>query len=113
MRVETRRGGGKAGCTATNGQGDWQILPDGTSVPTTIRPVWPHPAPRAFFAPPGYFHRARLRRPRRPLGVRQFQGREFDVDRPSSRYGGDPRELWFDRRTTCWPAPSTAAAPGR
>jgi hypothetical protein len=52
----------------------------------------------AFFGAAGYFHRARFDARGELLGVRQAEGRSFDVVLVKP-WGGNARELWFDRRT--------------
>jgi hypothetical protein len=97
MRVETREGAGKR-AHGYNGQGDWQILPDGTSVANDDPAGVAATRTDAFFGAAGYFHRARFDARGELLGVRQAGDRSFDVVLVKP-WGGNARELWFDRRT--------------
>jgi hypothetical protein len=97
MRVETREGAGKR-AHGYNGQGDWQILPDGKSVDDNDPAGVAATRTDAFFGVAGYFHRARFDARGELLGVRQAEGRSFDVVLVKP-WGGNARELWFDRRT--------------
>jgi hypothetical protein len=97
MRVETREGAGKR-AHGYNGQGDWQILPGGTSVDDNDPAGVAATRTDAFFGAAGYFHRARFDARGELLGVRQAEGRSFDVVLVKP-WGGNARELWFDRRT--------------
>jgi hypothetical protein len=97
MRVETREGAGKR-AHGYNGQGDWQILPDGTSVANDDPAGVARTRTEAFFGAAGYFHRARFDARGEILGVRTDHGRSFDVVLVKP-WGGAARDLWFDRRT--------------
>jgi hypothetical protein len=97
MRVETREAGGKR-AHGYNGQGDWQILPDGTSVDDNDPAGVAATRTEAFFGASGYFHRARFDARGELLGVRQAEGRSFDAVLVKP-WGGNARELWFDRRS--------------
>ena len=97
MRVETGEAGGKR-AHGFNGQGDWQILPDGKSVDDNDPAGVAATRTDAFFGAAGYFHRARFDARGELLGVRQAEGRSFDVVLVKP-WGGNARELWFDRRT--------------
>lgn len=104
MRVETHDGpspDGKSGkhVHGFNGQGDWRILPDGVSVPDDDPAHVAHTRAQAFFGAAGYFHRARFDAHGEFIGVRQTKdGKSYDVVMVKP-YGGDARDLWFDRRT--------------
>lgn len=97
MRVETQEGAGKR-AHGYNGQGDWQILPDGKSVDNNDPAGVAATRTDAFFGAAGYFHRARFDARGEFLGVRQAGDRSFDVVLVKP-WGGNARELWFDRRT--------------
>jgi hypothetical protein len=97
MRVEASEAGGKR-AHGFNGQGDWQILPDGSTLADDDPAGVARTRAEAFFGAAGYFHRGRFDAHGELLGVRVSQGRSFDVVAVKP-YGGDARELWFDRRT--------------
>jgi hypothetical protein len=97
MRVETQDAAGKR-VHGFNGQGDWRILPDGQSVPDDDPAHVASTRAQAFFGAAGYFHRARFDAHGELVGVRTAKGRSFDVVMVKP-YGGDARDLWFDRRT--------------
>lgn len=98
MRVETHDAGG-VHVHGFNGQGDWRILPDGASVPDDNPAHVARTRAEAFFGAAGYFHRARFDAHGEFIGVRSTRdGRSFDVVMVKP-YGGDARDLWFDRRT--------------
>jgi hypothetical protein len=52
----------------------------------------------AFFGGYGYFHPGRFDQRGAMVGVRKDGGADFDVVRIEP-LGGEPRDLWFDRRT--------------
>jgi hypothetical protein len=81
-----------------NGAGDWQIQPNGAVTGVADRPTVTEARTEAFFRVNGYFYPGRFEGNGDYLGVRQAGGRSFDAlsVRP---WGGNPRELWFDRRT--------------
>jgi hypothetical protein len=97
MRVETHEAAGKR-VHGFNGQGDWQILPDGTTLADDDPAGVARTRTEAFFGAAGYFHRARFDARGEVLNVRQGPGRAFDVVLVKP-WGGNARELWFDRRT--------------
>jgi hypothetical protein len=97
LRVETNGPGGKR-VHGYNGQGDWQIQPDGRSVDDNDPAGIARTRTDAFFSAAGYFHRARFDARGEVVGVRQAQGRAFDVVLVKP-WGGNARDLWFDRRT--------------
>ena len=97
MRVETREAAGKR-AHGYNGQGDWQILPDGTTLADDDPAGVAATRTEAFFAAAGYFHRARFDARGELLGARSDHGRSFDVVLVKP-WGGNARDLWFDRRT--------------
>jgi hypothetical protein len=97
MRVETREPAGKR-AHGYNGQGDWQILPDGTTLADDDPAGVAATRTEAFFAAAGYFHRARFDARGELLGGRSDHGRSFDVVLVKP-WGGNARDLWFDRHT--------------
>ena len=97
MRVETQELVGKR-VHGFNGQGDWQILPDGTTLTDDDAAGVAGTRTQAFFGAAGYFHRARFDAQGEVLNLRQGSGQAFDVVLVKP-WGGNARELWFDRRT--------------
>jgi hypothetical protein len=97
LRVETREAAGKR-VHGYNGQGDWQILPDGTTLADDDPAGVAATRTEAFFAAAGYFHRARFDARGELVGVRSDDGRTFEAVLVKP-WGGNARELWFDRRT--------------
>lgn len=97
LRVETREPAGKR-VHGYNGQGDWRILPDGTTLADDDPAGVAATRTEAFFGAAGYFHRARFDARGELLGVRKADGRTFDAVLVKP-WGGNARELWFDRRT--------------
>ena len=81
-----------------NGGGDWQIYPDGRVTGVDDRPTVAAARTEAFFRVHAYFYTGRFDAKADALGVRRGAGGAFDVLRIQP-VGGEPRELWFDRRT--------------
>lgn len=97
MRVETREPRGLH-VHGYNGGGDWHIYPDGRVTGVDQRGVASAARTEAFFRVHGYFYTGRFDAKADALGVRRGPGGAFDVLRIQP-VGGEPRELWFDRRT--------------
>jgi hypothetical protein len=97
IRTETQTPAGKF-VEAYNGAGEWRILPSGVITGSVERPVMAEVRSDAFFGAYGYFYPSRFDLRSSHLGVREAQGRSFDVVRVQPA-GGEPRELWFDRAT--------------
>ena len=97
MRVETHEPAGKR-VHGYNGQGDWRILPDGTTLAEDDPAGVARTRTEAFFGAAGYFHRARFDARGEFLGLRKADGHAFDAVLVKP-WGGNARELWFDRRT--------------
>jgi hypothetical protein len=81
-----------------NGFGEWRILADGQKTGSVDPADMAEIRSDAYFAAYGYFYTGRFDVRSSLLGVRQAQGKSFDVVRIQPA-GGEPRELWFDRRT--------------
>ena len=95
VRIETREAAGLR-IHAYNGAGDWQILPNGKPTGADDRPALARARTAAFLSAYGYFFPSRFPADGAHIGVRQADGRSFDVLRVKPG-GGEPRELWFDR----------------
>ena len=96
-RTETVTPAGKL-VQAYNGAAEWRILPSGVITGSVDPAVVAEVRSDAFFGAYGYFYPSRFDLRSVHLGTRQSQGRSFDVLRVQPA-GGEPRELWFDRRT--------------
>lgn len=97
LRVETHPPQGKL-IQGFNGAGEWRVLASGAQTGSIARQVLAEVRSDAFFAAYGYYFPSRFDMRSSHLGVRQAQGRSFDVVRVQPA-GGEPRELWFDRAT--------------
>lgn len=96
-RVETGAGAAKV-VQGYNGYGLWWLplttpWPPGTQVELMARA-----RSDAFFAAYGYFFTGRFDMRSTHLGARPSGGRSFDVVRIHPEFG-EPREVWFDRKT--------------
>jgi hypothetical protein len=97
FRVETREPGGLH-IRAFNGQAVWEILPSGVATGGDDRDTLIAARNEAFLAVNGFFYPQRFTTRGTYVGVRQAQGRSFDV--VSLQPGGGAfQELWFDRDT--------------
>jgi hypothetical protein len=96
LRTETRDAGGLR-IQGFNGQAEWQVAPDGTITAVNDHLTLSRARTEAFFAANGYFFRGRFDARGDYVGARSFGGRSFEVVRVQP-WGGEPRELWFDRR---------------
>jgi hypothetical protein len=97
LRIETRTPAGKL-VQGYNGQGEWRILANGLTTGSVDRAVLAQTRSDAFFGAFGWFYPSRFDVRSTYVGVRQSQGRAFNVLRVQP-LGGQPRELWFDRKT--------------
>lgn len=95
LRIETHPPGGKL-VQGFNGAGEWRILASGTQTGSVAAPVLAQVRSDAFFGAYGFYFPSRFDMRSSHLGVRESQGRSFDVLRVQPA-GGEPRELWFDR----------------
>jgi hypothetical protein len=96
-RTETQTPAGKH-VQAYNGAGEWRILVSGALTGSVDPAVLAQVRSDAFFGAYAYFYPSRFDLLGTHLGVRQKQGRPFEVLRIQPA-GGKPRELWFDRGT--------------
>ncbi|MET0273817.1 MAG: hypothetical protein ABW360_12590 [Phenylobacterium sp.] len=96
-RVETQESAGLR-IHGFNGWADWQVLPGGRIVGVDDQGVLAQARTAAFLAAYGFYYPSRFAADGAHIGVRQAGGRGFDVLRVRPA-GGEPRELWFDRRT--------------
>lgn len=97
VRVELRRGG-TSEVQGYNGLGQWEISAVGNATGGVDRFTTAQARSIAFFSAYAFYFPSRFAAKGVHLGVRQHQGRSFDVLRIEPG-GGLPRELWFDRRT--------------
>jgi hypothetical protein len=97
LRVETHEPAG-LDVRGFNGPGDWRITPAGVVTGIDVTRVASDARTRAFFDVRGYFYPGRFDARGDYLGVRAWQGRSFEVVNVKP-WGGEARELWFDRRT--------------
>ena len=96
-RTELATPGGKL-LSGYNGAGEWRVLADGARTGSIAPEVLHQVRADTFFGVYGYFFPSRFDLRSSHVGVRQSQGRSFDVLRVQPA-GGEPRELWFDRKT--------------
>lgn len=97
LRSEVREPGGLR-IYGFNGQAVWVVAPDGEITAVKDHPTLAKARTEAFFAANGFFFRGRFDGRGEHLGVRQHGGRAYDVLRVQPG-GGEPRELWFDRKS--------------
>jgi hypothetical protein len=81
-----------------NGAGEWRIRASGVVTGVDVRALPSEARSEAFFDVHGYFYPGRFDAAADLVGVRSFKGRSYDVVRVKP-WGGEARELWFDRRT--------------
>ena len=98
LRVETADAAGRVLLQGYNGAGEWRILANGAITGSAARQDLAEIRSDAFFAAYGYYFPGRFDRRMSLVGVPRQDGRTFDVVRVEPA-GGEPRELWFDRRT--------------
>lgn len=97
LRRETEVGDGKL-VQGYNGVAEWRILPSGAQTGSIEKAVVARLRADAFFAAWAFYFPSRFDLRSTHLGVRKDRGRDFDVVRVQPA-GGQPRELWFDRKT--------------
>jgi hypothetical protein len=97
LRVERRDADG-LDVHGFNGAGEWRIRPTGAVTGVDVRTLPSESRTEAFFDIHGYFYPGRFDAAADVVGVRSFKGRSYDVVRVKP-WGGEARELWFDRRT--------------
>lgn len=98
MREETPAPGGGELVQAYNGAAEWRVLAGGVLTGSDQGEFVARVRSEAFFSVNGYFFPSRYDLRSSHIGVRERDGRSFDVLRVQPA-GGVPRELWFDRRT--------------
>lgn len=97
-RVETDEAAGRR-VHGFNGAGDWVIHPDRTIRGRADRAAMAQARTAAYLAVNGWYFPSRFAANISHAGVRQgLGGRSFDVLKVEPM-GGEPRELWFDRKT--------------
>jgi hypothetical protein len=97
MRTEIHEAAGVS-IQGFNGQGDWQILPDGKTVAIDDHKAVDRLRTETFLAAGGVFYTSRFEAHGELIGVRSLGGKSFDVLNVEP-WGGAPRELWFDKST--------------
>ena len=97
MRVETHEAAG-LDVRGFNGSGDWRITPAGAVTGIDVRGMTSASRTEAFFAAHGYFYPGRFDARGELVGVRKAGARAYDVVMVKP-WAGQPRELWFDRKT--------------
>lgn len=97
LRNETHEPGGLH-VDGFNGQAVWQILPDGMTTAVNDHAALAQARTTAFFGADCFFYPGRFDVRGDYKGVRGHRGRDYDVVEVQP-WGGQPRELWFDRRT--------------
>lgn len=97
VRTEVQTPAGKV-VRGYNGYGAWSLLPVAADRSAEAAPVLADALSNAFFAAYGYFFPSRFDVRSAYVGVRNSDGRAFDVLRLHPN-GGRAREVWFDRRT--------------
>lgn len=97
LRVEVRDPAGPR-VEGFNGQGEWTIAAPGATPATGGQAATARARGEAFFGVYGFFYAARFDAHGQMLGVRSAGGKSYDVVE-AKPYGGDARQLWFDRRT--------------
>jgi hypothetical protein len=97
LRTDT---GAQAGRTVRgyNGAGAWSLHPTPEIAAAEPQPDLATARADAYVAGYGYYFRSRFDARAAYVGVRQADGRSFEVVRVHPN-GGEPRELWFDRKT--------------
>jgi hypothetical protein len=97
MRVERQEGPAKD-VRGFNGLGAWRITAagqvSGTDAPAAVAAA----RTEAFYGVSGFYFSGRFDAAGRYLGARRLGGRTFEVVEVKP-YGGEARELWFDRKT--------------
>jgi hypothetical protein len=81
-----------------NGQAEWEITPAGEILAVNDRASLARVRTEAFFGACLYHFPGRFDARAIYIGSRDFSGRAHDVVRMHP-IGGDPRELWFERRS--------------
>jgi len=96
-RVETETRGARS-IQGYNGAGEWRVAANGAESGSIDRPVITEVRTDAFLAAYGYYFPGRYFFRAEVVGSRQAGGASYDVltIHPA---GGEPREVWFDRRT--------------
>jgi hypothetical protein len=97
MRTEFHEAAGVS-VQGFNGQGDWQILPDGKTIAIDDHAAVDRLRTETFLAAGGVFYTSRFEAHGELIGVKTNAGKSFDVLNVEP-WGGVPRELWFDRST--------------
>jgi hypothetical protein len=97
LRLELATPAGKR-VSGTNGVGEWIIEPDRTIRGRADPAATAQVRTNAYLGAWGWLFPSRFATDTAHLGTRQHAGRSYEVIRVHPQ-GGEPRELWFDRRT--------------
>jgi hypothetical protein len=97
LRIESETPKGKL-VQGYNGAGEWRILPTGQETGSIEREVLARIRAETFFSGFYYFYPSRFDLKSDLVGTREIGGKAFDVVRVQPA-GGEPRELWFDRKS--------------
>jgi len=98
LRIEVHEAAGGVRTRGFNGQGAWQIAPGGGTTGAGDGEPVAKARTEAFFRVQGFLYSGRFDAAGRYLGLRNLGGRSFDVLEVKP-WGGEARELWFDRRS--------------
>jgi hypothetical protein len=97
MRIERQAAGGKD-VHGFNGLGAWRITPAGQVSGTDAAGAVAQARTEAFYGVSGFYFSGRFDAAGRYVGARRLGGKSFEVVEVKP-YGGEARELWFDRGT--------------
>lgn len=97
LRLESETAKGKL-VQGYNGAGEWRVLPTGQETGSIAREVLTKIRAETFFSGFYFFYPSRFDLKSDLVGTRQMGGKSYDVVRVQPA-GGDPRELWFDRKS--------------
>jgi len=97
LRVERQEAGGKD-IQGFNGLGAWRITAEGKVSGTDAPAAVAQARTETFYGVSGFYFSGRFDAAGRYVGARRLGGRSFEVVEVKP-YGGEARELWFDRKT--------------
>ena len=97
LRTDTGTAAGRV-VRGYNGAGAWSLHPTTAIAASEPTPNLAAARSDAYVAGYGYYFRSRFDARASYVGVRPSDGRSFEVVRVHPN-GGEPRELWFDRKT--------------
>jgi hypothetical protein len=97
MRIERQEAAGKD-VHGFNGLGAWRITAAGQVSGTDAAGVVAQARTEAFYGVSGFYFSGRFDAAGRYVGAKRLGGKSFEVVEVKP-YGGEARELWFDRKT--------------